>query len=305
MKLLIINGPNINMLSIRETEIYGTVDYQGLIKMIKDYCDNKQVECDFFQSNHEGAIIDCIQSAYKKYDGIIINPAAYSHTSIAILDALKAVNIKTVEVHISDIEKREPFRRFSYVSQYAQKVIKGQGINGYLLAVDYFMWDEILPIAEKKSPVSPATPEVKKPVTVKDSKSLHDEIKEKLVAIGELLGFDSRSEVKITTGAVVDAVWEAKIGNMGKAIYVFEVQSKGSIDSLILNLKKAQSNAAVQAVVAVADEEQLAKIIRESAGVIDEKSLRTWDSEDVLAVYDSLVRAHESINKLALVPESF
>ena len=139
MKLLVINGPNINMLSIRETEIYGTVDYQGLIKMIKDYCDNKQVECDFFQSNHEGAIIDCIQSAYKKYDGIIINPAAYSHTSIAILDALKAVNIKTVEVHISDIEKREPFRRFSYVSQYAQKVIKGQGINGYFLAVDYFL----------------------------------------------------------------------------------------------------------------------------------------------------------------------
>ena len=174
-----------------------------------------------------------------------------------------------------------------------------------LLAVDYFMWDEILPLAEKKSPISPATPEVNKAVTVKDSKSLHDEIKEKLVAIGELLGFDSRSEVKITTGAVVDAVWEAKIGNMGKAIYVFEVQSKGSIDSLILNLKKAQSNAAVQAVVAVADEEQLAKIIRESAGVIDEKSLRTWDSEDVLAVYDSLVRAHESINKLALVPESF
>ena len=115
----------------------------------------------------------------------------------------------------------------------------------------------------------------------------------------------SRSEVKITTGAVVDAVWEAKIGNMGKAIYVFEVQSKGSIDSLILNLKKAQSNAAVQAVVAVADEEQLAKIIRESAGVIDEKSLRTWDSEDVLAVYDSLVRAHESINKLALVQKVF
>ena len=148
-------------------------------------------------------------------------------------------------------------------------------------------------------------PEPKKPATASDSRSLHDEIKEKLVAIGELLGFDSRSEVKITTGAVVDAVWEAKIGNMGKAIYVFEVQSKGSIDSLILNLRKAQSNAAVQAVVAVADEEQLAKIIRESAGVIEEKSLRTWDSEDVLAVYDALVRAHESINKLALVPESF
>lgn len=200
-------------------------------------------------------------------------------------------------------------KKYAEVCAIAKKIaaeLKKAGADDYdLLAVDYFMWDEILPLAEKKSPVSPATPEVKKPVTVKDSKSLHDEIKEKLVAIGELLGFDSRSEVKITTGAVVDAVWEAKIGNMGKAIYVFEVQSKGSIDSLILNLKKAQSNAAVQAVVAVADEEQLAKIIQESAGVIDEKSLRTWDSEDVLAVYDALVRAHESINKLALVPESF
>ena len=186
----------------------------------------------------------------------------------------------------------------------AQELKKSGAENYDLLAVDYFLWDEILPLAEKKSAETPAS-EPKEPTTVSDSKSLHDEIKEKLVAIGELLGFDSRSEVKITAGAVVDAVWEAKIGNMGKAIYVFEVQSKGSIDSLILNLKKAQSNAAVQAVVAVADEEQLAKIIRESAGVIDENSLRTWDSEDVLAVYDSLVRAHESINKLALVPESF
>lgn len=175
-----------------------------------------------------------------------------------------------------------------------------------LLAVDYFLWDEILPLAEKKTPdAPPPMPVVDKPVSAKDTKSLHDEIKEKLVAIGELLGFESRAEVRITAGAVVDAVWEAKIGNMGKAIYVFEVQSKGSIDSLILNLKKAQNNAAVQAVVAVADEGQLAKIIKESKGVIDEKDLRTWDSEDVLAVYDALVRAHESINKLALVPESF
>lgn len=182
--------------------------------------------------------------------------------------------------------------------------LKKSGAKDYdLLAVDYFLWDEVLPLAEKKLAELPISAP-KKPTST-DSKSVHDEIKEKLVAIGELLGFDSRAEVKITAGAVVDAVWEAKIGNMGKAIYVFEVQSKGSIDSLILNLKKAQSNAAVQAVVAVADEEQLARIIRESAGVIDEKSLRTWNSEDVLAVYDSLVRAHESINKLALVPESF
>ncbi len=199
-------------------------------------------------------------------------------------------------------------KKFAEVCAIAKEIsaaLKASGAEDYdLLAVDYFLWDEVLPLAEKKEPVSQA-PEKVTPKTASDSKSLHDEIKEKLVAIGELLGFESRSEVRITAGAVVDAVWEAKIGNMGKAIYVFEVQSKGSIDSLILNLKKAQSNAAVQAVVAVADEEQLAKIIRESAGVIDEKSLRTWNSDDVLAVYDSLARAHESINKLALVPESF
>lgn len=173
-----------------------------------------------------------------------------------------------------------------------------------LLEVDYFLWDEVLPLVEKQESVS-QTPASDKPKTQTDSKSLHDEIKEKIVAIGELLGFESRSEVPIAAGAKVDVVWEAKIGNMGKSIYVFEVQSKGSIDSLILNLKKAQSNAAVQAVVAVADEEQLSRIIRESHGVIDEESLRTWDSNDVFVVYDSLVRAHESINKLELVPKSF
>ena len=187
----------------------------------------------------------------------------------------------------------------------ASSLKKAGAADSDLLAVDYFLWDEILPLAEKDVPTTDAISISQEPVSARDSRSLHDEIKDKLVDIGKLLGFDSRSEVKIATGAVVDAVWEAKIGNMGKAIYVFEVQSKGSIDSLILNLKKAQSNAAVQAVVAVADEEQLAKIIQESAGVIDEKSLRTWDSEDILAVYDALVRAHESINKLALVPESF
>lgn len=199
-------------------------------------------------------------------------------------------------------------KKYAEVCAIAKEIsaaLKTAGADDYdLLAVDYFLWDEVLPLAEKKEP-SDQTPATVAPKTASDSKSLHDEIKEKLVAIGELLGFESRSEVRIASGAVVDAVWEAKIGNMGKAIYVFEVQSKGSIDSLILNLKRAQSNAAVQAVVAVANEEQLAKIIRESAGVIDEQSLRTWNYEDVLSVYDSLARAHESINKLNLVPESF
>ena len=193
------------------------------------------------------------------------------------------------------------------VAKEISRVMAAAGIHDTdLLAVDYFLWDEVLPFAEKMAAgEEQATTTAAKPVSSKESKSLHEEIKEKIVTIGELLGFESRAEVKITVGAVVDAVWEAKIGNMGKAIYVFEVQSKGSIDSLILNLKKAQNNAAVQAVVAVAEENQLAKIIQESRGVIDEKDLRTWDAEDVLAVYDALVRAHESINKLALVPESF
>lgn len=184
--------------------------------------------------------------------------------------------------------------------------LKENGLkNADLLTVDYFLWDEVKPLAEKKIPAEQEkVPEIDK-ISAKESKSLHDEIKGKLVEIGKFLGFDSRAEVPIAVGAVVDAVWEAQIGNMGKAIYVFEVQSKGSIDSLILNLKRAQSNAAVQAVVAVADEAQLMKIKAESKNVIDEKSLRCWDSDDLFAVYDALARAHESINKLSLVPKSF
>lgn len=191
------------------------------------------------------------------------------------------------------------------ISKDISKALKAAGAEEYdLLAVDYFLWDELLPFTEKKETFvnSTSVDEVKLPS--KDTKSIHDEIRDKLVSIGKFLGFESQSEIKIATGAVVDVVWEAKIGNMGKVIYVFEVQSRGSIDSLILNLKKAQTNAAVQAVVAVSDEEQLAKIIKESKGVIDEDFLRTWNSDDVLAVYDALARAHQSINKLALVPDS-
>ena len=173
-----------------------------------------------------------------------------------------------------------------------------------MIAVDYFMWDEILPLTGKTVAVIEAPIEAAKSSKIA-TKSIHSELQSKIVSIGALLGFESRAEVKIAAGAIVDAVWEAKIGNMGKAIYVFEIQSSGSIDSLILNLKKAQSNAAVQAVVAVTDEKQIEVVKRESKGVIDEKSLRTWEAEDVIAVYDSLTRAHESINKLSLVPDSF
>lgn len=137
MKFLIINGPNLNLLGLREPEIYGKGDYGSLCELIKKSCEDAGVEFEIFQSNHEGVIVDKIQEAYGKFDGIIINPAAYTHTSVAILDALKAVSIPTVEVHISDINQREEFRRFSYVSLVAKKTIAGLGFEGYKVAVEY------------------------------------------------------------------------------------------------------------------------------------------------------------------------
>jgi len=139
MKLLVINGANLNMLGIREPNLYGTNTYKTLTKKIKNYAFNKGVKVKIVQSNIEGKIISVIQKAYKKYDGIIINAGGYTHTSISILDALKAVNIKTVEVHITDIEKREDFRRFSFISLYASKTIAGLGFDGYIKAIDYFL----------------------------------------------------------------------------------------------------------------------------------------------------------------------
>lgn len=137
MRILIINGPNINMLGIRERDIYGKKTYKDLIKYIKDYVYNKDIEIEIYQSNSEGQIINKIQEAYSFYDGIVINPAAYTHTSIAILDALKAVNIPTVEVHLTDVDNREEFRKISYVSYFAKKTIKGEGFDGYIKAIKY------------------------------------------------------------------------------------------------------------------------------------------------------------------------
>lgn len=139
MKLYIINGPNLNMLGIREPEIYGKLTLQDIESKINLYCAKNQIDVEFYQSNHEGEIVDIIQSAYKKADGIIINPAAYTHTSVAILDALKAVDVDTVEVHLSDVDEREDFRKFSYVSLFAKKVIKGKGADGYIEAIDFFL----------------------------------------------------------------------------------------------------------------------------------------------------------------------
>lgn len=137
MRIFVLNGPNLNMLGIREPEVYGKQTYQDLCELINNYCNEKNIEVTIYQSNHEGELVDLIQKAYyDKVDGIVINPAAYTHTSIALLDALKSVNIPCVEVHISDVSKREDFRQVSYVRSACIKSIIGKGLNGYLLAID-------------------------------------------------------------------------------------------------------------------------------------------------------------------------
>ena len=139
MTFLIINGPNLNMLGLREPDIYGKQDYAALCELCRATCEENGITADLFQSNHEGAIVDAIQAAYGKVDGIVINPAAYTHTSVAILDALKAVSIPTVEVHISKVSEREEFRQVSYVSLCAIKTIQGLGFEGYHEGIRYLL----------------------------------------------------------------------------------------------------------------------------------------------------------------------
>ena len=135
MKILVINGPNINMLGIREPGIYGSESYETLCSMIYDYADNNALSVEIYQSNHEGCLIDRIQEAYGNTDGIVINPGGYTHTSVALLDALKAVSIPAVEVHISEVDKREDFRQISFVRQACIATVTGLGIRGYIEAI--------------------------------------------------------------------------------------------------------------------------------------------------------------------------
>jgi 3-dehydroquinate dehydratase-2 len=138
MKILVLNGPNLNMLGIREPDIYGASTYDDLISKITSHCGKKGIEVKCLQSNHEGDLVDYIQQAYfDKVDGIVINPGAYTHTSVALLDALKAVQIPAVEVHISKVNEREAFRQVSYVSYYCSKTITGKGFDGYIEAIDF------------------------------------------------------------------------------------------------------------------------------------------------------------------------
>ncbi len=137
MKLLVINGPNLNLLGVREPEIYGKADYAALCAVIREAAQEAGVEADIVQSNHEGELVDWIQQALGRYDGIVINPAAYTHTSVAILDALKAVALPAVEVHLSDIDRREPFRRVSYAGMACVKTFCGMGFEGYRAAIRF------------------------------------------------------------------------------------------------------------------------------------------------------------------------
>ena len=143
MKILVINGPNLNMLGIREPQVYGSGTYADLCDLINAHAAKKGVEVKIFQSNHEGDLVDEIQAAYGKFDGMVINPAAYTHTSVAILDALKSVSIPTVEVHISDVSKREDFRQISFVRAACIKTIAGEGFKGYLYAIDTLLESKI------------------------------------------------------------------------------------------------------------------------------------------------------------------
>ena len=141
MKLLVLNGPNINMLGIREPGIYGKQTFSDLLQLLEDTGKELGVEVEQYQSNHEGCLVDKIQQAFGCIDGIVINPAAYTHTSVAILDALKAVSIPAVEVHISDVDSREAFRQISYAGMYCEKTIKGHGLEGYAMAMRY-LWEK-------------------------------------------------------------------------------------------------------------------------------------------------------------------
>lgn len=198
----------------------------------------------------------------------------------------------------------ENYKRLCDAAKEIRDELQEENVNKVdLLVVDYLFWDIIYPMSKKDISIDKAE-EVQ---IEKDEKQfIHNDIIDQIVEIGQWLGFESKSEIKIADGAIVDAIWQAQIGNMGKVIYVFEVQTHGSIDSLILNLQKATNNFAVQAIVAVSDGKQIEKIKRESKGIQSiETKLKTWDYMEVMEMHDCLERSNEIINSLGLVPGSF
>lgn len=232
-----------------------------------------------------------------------INPSEYVICNKVTCECFRYLGVDKVPIYNYQYTG-ENYKRLCNIAKEIKQKLENENIGKVdLLIVDYMFWDIIYPLSKKED----IKDEFEQLSIEKDEKQfIHNDIINQIVEIGQWLGFESRSEVKIADGAVVDAIWQAQIGNMGKVIYAFEVQTHGSIDSLILNLQKATNNFAVQAIVAVSDEKQIEKIKRESKGIRDiETKLKTWNYTEVMEMHDCLERSNEIINNLGLVPDSF
>lgn len=226
-----------------------------------------------------------------------INPDEYVICNKVTCACFKYLEVPKVPIHNYQYTGENYKRLCDEAKKIKNKMIES-GIDGVdLLIVDYMFWDIVYPLSKNDEKII---------IENDDKQFIHNDIINQIVEIGQWLGFESKAEVKIADGAIVDAIWQAQIGNMGKVIYAFEVQTHGSIDSLILNLQKATNNFAVQAIVAVSDEKQIEKIKKESKGIHSiETKLKTWDYKEVMEMHDCLERSNEIINNLGLVPDSF
>ncbi len=232
-----------------------------------------------------------------------INPQEYVICNKVTCECFRYLDVEDVPSHNYQYTGKNYKRLCEIAKQIKDQLIQDDVKKADLLIVDYMFWDIIYPLYKKEK-----NEEMIDDIQIeKDEKQfIHNDIINQIVEIGRWLGFESKSEVKIADGAIVDAIWQAQIGNMGKVIYAFEVQTHGSIDSLILNLQKATNNFAVQAIVAVSDEKQIEKIKKEAKGIRDiEIKLKTWDYKEVIEMHDCLERSNEIINNLGLVPDSF
>ena len=232
-----------------------------------------------------------------------INPNEYVICNKVTCECFRYLGVDKVPIYNYQYTG-ENYKRLCDIAKEIKLKLENENIeNVDLLIVDYMFWDIVYPFSKKTE----AQLYIDDVQIEKDEKQfIHNDIINQIVEIGQWLGFESRSEVKIADGAIVDAIWQAQIGNMGKVIYAFEVQTHGSIDSLILNLQKATNNFAVQAIVAVSDDKQIEKIKRESKGIRDiETKLKTWNYTEVMEMHDCLERSNEIINNLGLVPDSF
>ena len=233
-----------------------------------------------------------------------INPNEYVICNSVTCTCFKYLKVEKVPTYNYQYTGKN-YKRLCDIGKEIKDIMNDAGIeNVNLLIVDYMFWDIIYPMSKKQAITKQIDDEI--PIEKDTKLFVHNDIINQIVEIGQWLGFESKSEVKIADGAVVDAIWQVQIGNMGKVIYAFEVQTHGSIDSLILNLQKATNNFAVQAIVAVSDEKQIEKIKRESKGIQSiESKLKTWDYTEVMEMHDCLERSNEIINNLGLVPDSF